>query len=126
MDLTGGSILLCFLDMDALFGFVFLAYITFNYKCLTVIVLISFVLKDAAAFWNQQPFVAREYASSTIIPACNVVADISNSAKDFIDKEVSAFYRSPDNSLYMLPSSPQVCKTETVHLFSITNVIKID
>ncbi|XWS47511.1 hypothetical protein CRYUN_Cryun14cG0158600 [Craigia yunnanensis] len=62
---------------------------------------------DAAAFWNQQPFASRENASSTIIPACNVVADISNSAKDFIDKEVSAFYRSPDNSLYMLPSSPQ-------------------
>ncbi|KAK6266727.1 hypothetical protein QUC31_017564 [Theobroma cacao] len=62
---------------------------------------------DAAAFWNQQPLAAREYASSTIIPACNVVADISNRAKDFIDKEVSAFYRSPDNSLYMLPSSPQ-------------------
>ncbi|XVF81775.1 hypothetical protein PTKIN_Ptkin15bG0183500 [Pterospermum kingtungense] len=66
---------------------------------------------DAAAFWNQQPLAAREYASSTIIPACNVVADISNGAKDLIDKEVSAFYRSPDNSLYMLPSSPQVCKT---------------
>ncbi|OMP03704.1 hypothetical protein COLO4_10252 [Corchorus olitorius] len=62
---------------------------------------------DATAFWNQQPLAAREYASSTIIPACNVVADVSNSAKDFIDKEVSAFYRSPDNSLYMLPSSPQ-------------------
>ncbi|XP_022771843.1 AUGMIN subunit 5-like isoform X2 [Durio zibethinus] len=62
---------------------------------------------DAAAFWNQQPLAAREYASSTIIPACNIVADISNSAKDFIDKDVSAFYRSPDNTLYMLPSSPQ-------------------
>jgi len=35
--------------------------------------------------------------------------DISNSAKDLVDKEVSAFYRSPDNSLYMLPSTPQVC-----------------
>uniref|UniRef100_A0A5B7BNU6 AUGMIN subunit 5 n=1 Tax=Davidia involucrata TaxID=16924 RepID=A0A5B7BNU6_DAVIN len=62
---------------------------------------------DAAAFWNQQPLAAREYASSTIIPACTVVVDISNSAKDLIDKEVSAFYRSPDNSLYMLPSTPQ-------------------
>ncbi|GMY12840.1 AUGMIN subunit 5-like [Fagus crenata] len=62
---------------------------------------------DAAAFWNQQPLAAREYASSTIIPACTVVLDISNSAKDLIDKEVSAFYRSPDNSLYMLPSTPQ-------------------
>ncbi|KAE8685219.1 putative Flavonol 4'-sulfotransferase [Hibiscus syriacus] len=62
---------------------------------------------DAAAFWNQQPLAATEYASSTIIPVCNVVADISNSAKDNIVKEVSAFYRSPDNSLYMLPSTPQ-------------------
>lgn len=62
---------------------------------------------DAAAFWNQQPLAACEYASSTIIPACKVVADISNSAKDLIEKEISAFYRSPDNTLYMLPSTPQ-------------------
>lgn len=62
---------------------------------------------DAAAFWSQQPLAAREYASSTIIPACTVVVNISNSAKDLIDKEVSAFYRSPDNRLYMLPSTPQ-------------------
>lgn len=62
---------------------------------------------DAAAFWNQQPLASREYASSTIIPACNVVVEISNSAKDLIEQEVSAFYRSPDNSLYMLPSTPQ-------------------
>lgn len=62
---------------------------------------------DAIACWNQQPLVAREYAASTIIPACTVVIDISNSAKDLLDKEVSAFCRSPDNSLYMLPSTPQ-------------------
>ncbi|KAF5175888.1 Augmin subunit, partial [Thalictrum thalictroides] len=62
---------------------------------------------DAAAFWNQQPLAACEYASGTIIPACKVVADMSNSAKDLIEKEISAFYRSPDNSLYMMPSSPQ-------------------
>lgn len=62
---------------------------------------------DAAAFWNQQPLAAKEYASSTIIPACTVVVDISNGAKDLIEKEISAFYRSPDNSLYMLPATPQ-------------------
>ncbi|KAF5748907.1 hypothetical protein HS088_TW04G00868 [Tripterygium wilfordii] len=62
---------------------------------------------NAAAFWNQQPLAAREYASSTIIPACTIVIDIANNTKDLIDKEVSAFYRSPDNSLYMLPSTPQ-------------------
>jgi hypothetical protein len=62
---------------------------------------------DAVAFWNQQPLAAREYASATVIPASEVVVDISNSAKDFIEKEVSAFFQSPDNSLYMLPATPQ-------------------
>ncbi|KAJ9147479.1 hypothetical protein P3X46_029636 [Hevea brasiliensis] len=62
---------------------------------------------DAAEFWNQQPFSAREYASSTIVPACTVVENIANNAKDLIDQEVNAFSRSPDNSLYMLPSTPQ-------------------
>ncbi|XP_077214642.1 HAUS augmin-like complex subunit isoform X2 [Tasmannia lanceolata] len=62
---------------------------------------------DAAVFWDQQQLAAREYASSTIIPACGVVVDISTSAKDLIEKEVSAFSQSPDNSLYMLPSTPQ-------------------
>ncbi|KAG2710897.1 hypothetical protein I3760_04G050800 [Carya illinoinensis] len=62
---------------------------------------------DAAAFWNHQPLAAREYSSSTIIPACAVMMDISNSAKDLTEKEVSAFYQSPDNSIYMLPSTPQ-------------------
>ncbi|KAL3643854.1 AUGMIN subunit 5 [Castilleja foliolosa] len=62
---------------------------------------------DAASFWSQQPLAAREYASSTIIPACNVVLDLSSNSQDLVDKEVSAFYRTPDNSLYMLPSTPQ-------------------
>ncbi|XP_023729204.1 AUGMIN subunit 5 [Lactuca sativa] len=62
---------------------------------------------DAAAFWSKQPLAARDYASSTIIPACKVVMEISNAAKDLIDQEVSAFYRNPDNTLYMLPSTPQ-------------------
>lgn len=71
---------------------------------------ISFTLQDAAALWGQQPLAAREYASSTIIPACTVVLEMSNDAKDFIDNEVSAFYRIPDNNLYMLPANPQVLK----------------
>ena len=45
---------------------------------------------------------------ATIIPACEVVADISKTSKDFIEKEVSAFFQSPDNTLYMLPATPQV------------------
>lgn len=62
---------------------------------------------DAAKFWNQQPLDARKHASTTIVPACAVVICLSNRAKDLIEKEISAFYRSPANSLYMLPSTPQ-------------------
>ncbi|XP_075100522.1 AUGMIN subunit 5 [Nicotiana tabacum] len=62
---------------------------------------------DAAAFWSQQPSAARDYSSSSIIPACTVLVDLSNCAKDLIEQEVSAFYQTPDNTLYMLPSTPQ-------------------
>ncbi|KAK4359107.1 hypothetical protein RND71_021336 [Anisodus tanguticus] len=62
---------------------------------------------DAAAFWSQQPLAAREYSSSSIIPVCTVLVDLSHSAKDLIEQEVSAFYQTPDNTLYMLPSTPQ-------------------
>ncbi|GAA0168896.1 hypothetical protein LIER_23499 [Lithospermum erythrorhizon] len=62
---------------------------------------------EAASFWSQQPLAAREYASSTIIPACNIVLELSNNAKDLVEKEVSAFSQAPDNILYMLPSTPQ-------------------
>ncbi|KAJ6936427.1 hypothetical protein NC652_011210 [Populus alba x Populus x berolinensis] len=69
--------------------------------------LLKFNTEDAAAFWKRQPLIAREYASITIIPACTIVVDIANNAKDLIDKEVNAFSRCPDNSLYMLPSTSQ-------------------
>lgn len=62
---------------------------------------------DAASYWSQQPVVTKEYAASTIIPSCNIVVDLSSKAKDLIEKEVSAFYQTPDNTLYMLPSTPQ-------------------
>lgn len=61
----------------------------------------------ASTFWSQQPLVAREETSKTIDLACTSVTDISNHANDLIEKEVSAFYKSLDNSLYMLPSTPQ-------------------
>ncbi|KAM2143763.1 hypothetical protein ACFX1R_047522 [Malus domestica] len=82
----------------------------FGYRRSELEIMYTSLLKvnmDAAAFWNQQPLAAREYASSTIIPACTVVMDLSNSAKDLIEREVSAFDQSPDNSLYMLPATPQ-------------------
>lgn len=81
-------------------------------------------MQDAASFWSQQPLTAREYALSTIIPACAAVAEASNNAKDLIEKEVSTFYRSPDNSLYMLPSSPQVYNAPTDNLFTCLFSIK--
>ncbi|KAM1544788.1 hypothetical protein ACFX15_044540 [Malus domestica] len=83
----------------------------FDYRRSELEIIYTSLLKvnmDAAAFWNQQPLAAREYASSTIIPACTIVMDLSNSAKDLIEREVSAFDQSPDNSLYMLPATPQV------------------
>lgn len=64
--------------------------------------------QGASTFWSQQPQVAREHTSKTIDLACTSVTDISNHANDLIEKEVSAFYKSLDNSLYMLPSTPQV------------------
>ncbi|CAN6702332.1 unnamed protein product [Malus baccata var. baccata] len=82
----------------------------FDYRRSELEIIYTSLLKvnmDAAAFWNQQPLAAREYASSTIIPACTIVMDLSNSAKDLIEREVSAFDQSPDNSLYMLPATPQ-------------------
>ncbi|KAK8916469.1 hypothetical protein KSP39_PZI022463 [Platanthera zijinensis] len=62
---------------------------------------------EASEFWDHQPTAAREFAARTIIPACTSVADISSSAKDLIEKELSAFHQSLDNRLYMLPSTPQ-------------------
>ncbi|XP_068334446.1 AUGMIN subunit 5-like [Pyrus communis] len=82
----------------------------FDYRRSELEIIYTSLLKvnmDAAAFWNQQPLAAREYASSTIIPACTIVMDLSNSAKDLIEREVSAFDQSPDNSLYMLPATLQ-------------------
>ncbi|KAM1015579.1 hypothetical protein ACFX2I_045327 [Malus domestica] len=82
----------------------------FDYRRSELEIIYTSLLKvnmDAAAFWNQQPLAAREYASSTIIPACTIVMDLSNGAKDLIEREVSAFDQSPDNSLYMLPATPQ-------------------
>lgn len=62
---------------------------------------------DASGFWEHQPAAAQEYAARTIIPACTAVVEISSSAKDLIEKELSAFHQSLDNRLYMLPSTPQ-------------------
>lgn len=64
-------------------------------------------LQDAATLWSQQPLAAREHAFDTI-NTYTVLMNISNDTKDLIEREVSAFYQSPDNSLYMLPSTPQV------------------
>lgn len=62
---------------------------------------------EASEFWDHQPAAAREFAARTIIPACTAVVDLSSSAKDLIEKEISAFHQCLDNRLYMLPSTPQ-------------------
>ncbi|KAG8049687.1 hypothetical protein GUJ93_ZPchr0009g439 [Zizania palustris] len=62
---------------------------------------------EASAFWEQQPLSARGYASRTIIPACNAVVNMSTSSRDLIERELSAFSQSLDNSLCRLPATPQ-------------------
>ncbi|KAL6846617.1 hypothetical protein ACP4OV_024065 [Aristida adscensionis] len=62
---------------------------------------------DASAFWEQQPLSARGYAARTIIPACNAVVDMSTNSRDLIERELSAFGQSLDNSLCKLPATPQ-------------------
>ncbi|KAL8116629.1 hypothetical protein AgCh_022975 [Apium graveolens] len=66
----------------------------------------SCIVEDAATLWSQQPLAAREHAFDTI-NTYTVLMNISNDTKDLIERKVSAFYQSPDNSLYMLPSTPQ-------------------
>ncbi|KAF3332127.1 HAUS augmin-like complex subunit 5 [Carex littledalei] len=68
-------------------------------------------IMDASAFWEQQPLAARDYASRTIVPACKAVVELSTTAKDLIERELSAFSQSLDNSLYMLPATPQASAT---------------
>ncbi|KAL4577315.1 hypothetical protein LXL04_013422 [Taraxacum kok-saghyz] len=62
---------------------------------------------EAVNFWSQQPLTSREHSSKTIIPQCAVVINITHNTKDLIEKESSVFSRVPDNTLYMLPSTPQ-------------------
>ncbi|KAF0915528.1 hypothetical protein E2562_036681 [Oryza meyeriana var. granulata] len=62
---------------------------------------------EASTFWEQQPLSARAYASRTIIPACNAVVDMSTNSRDLIERELSAFGQSLDNSLCRLPATPQ-------------------
>jgi hypothetical protein len=64
--------------------------------------------QDASEFWEQQPLSARGYAARTIIPACNAVVEMSTSSRDLIEREVSSFGQSLDNSLCKLPATPQV------------------
>uniref|UniRef100_A0A804MN56 AUGMIN subunit 5 n=1 Tax=Zea mays TaxID=4577 RepID=A0A804MN56_MAIZE len=62
---------------------------------------------DSSAFWEQQPLSARGYASTTIIPACHAVVDMSTNSRDLIERELAAFSQSLDNSLCRLPATPQ-------------------
>lgn len=70
---------------------------------------VSVTLQEAVTFWEQQLLAAQEHAAKTILPTCTAVVNISNNSKDLIERELSSFYQSLDNSLYMLPATPQVC-----------------
>eukprot|EP00252_Welwitschia_mirabilis_P020836 TRINITY_DN5196_c0_g1_i1.p1 TRINITY_DN5196_c0_g1~~TRINITY_DN5196_c0_g1_i1.p1 ORF type:complete len:683 (-),score=164.85 TRINITY_DN5196_c0_g1_i1:20-2068(-) len=63
--------------------------------------------QNAASFWDRQPFSARQYSASTIIPTCLEIENKTSEAHDLIEKEVGAYLKCPDNRLYMLPHTPQ-------------------
>lgn len=58
----------------------------------------------AAAAWEHHSRASREQSASTIIPICESLQNKSNAARDLIERELSAFQRSPDNRLYMMPA----------------------
>ncbi|KAG0627515.1 hypothetical protein M758_2G207400 [Ceratodon purpureus] len=61
----------------------------------------------AAAAWEHHSRASREQSASTIIPICESLQNKSNAARDLIERELSAFQRSPDNRLYMMPAFSQ-------------------
>ncbi|KAL0010525.1 hypothetical protein SO802_005633 [Lithocarpus litseifolius] len=58
-----------------------------------------------AVFFNAAPSSSSDSEDEAQLA---IVVEISNDAKVLIDKEVSAFFQSPDNNLYMLPSIPEL------------------
>ncbi|KAL2623647.1 hypothetical protein R1flu_003852 [Riccia fluitans] len=64
-------------------------------------------INDAPKAWEQHMTSARQYTSTTTVPVCNTVHLEVNNALDLIEREVSAFVKSPDNRLYLLPVTTQ-------------------
>lgn len=65
-------------------------------------------LQASAASWEQHTRGNKELSASTIVPICESVQNQASAARDLLEREVTAFHRSPDNRPYMMPASPQV------------------
>lgn len=73
-------------------------------------------LQASAASWEQHTRGNKELSASTIVPICESVQNQASAARDLLEREVTAFHRSPDNRPYMMPASPQVSNaTEIFH-----------
>jgi hypothetical protein len=66
------------------------------------------VTQAAAAAWEHHTRISREHSANTIIPISESLQNKTNAARDLVEREVSAFQRSPDNRLYMMPASSKV------------------
>lgn len=65
-------------------------------------------LQAAAASWEQHMVAAREHSTNTILPVCAMLQNQVTDASDLIEREVTAFLRTPDNRQYLFPAFPQV------------------
>ena len=88
------------------------------------------ILQAAATAWEQHTKRSREHSATTVIPLCNRVQQKATDAHDLIEREVSVFLRVPDNRLYMLPSTSQVCSQNIscglcMNLFGVCNEVQV-
>ncbi|KAL3675068.1 hypothetical protein R1sor_025016 [Riccia sorocarpa] len=62
-------------------------------------------INDAPQAWEKHMISARQHTNTTTVPVCNQLQQDVNNASDLVEREVSAFMKSPDNRLYLLPIS---------------------
>lgn len=67
-----------------------------------------FRVQAAAASWEQHTRGNKELSANTIVPICESTQNQASATRDLLEREVSAFHRSPDNRSYMMPATAQV------------------
>ncbi|KAG0559122.1 hypothetical protein KC19_10G080700 [Ceratodon purpureus] len=61
----------------------------------------------AAASWEQHSRGNKEHSANTMVPICELTQNQASAARDLLEREVTAFHRSPDNRSYMMPTTSQ-------------------